>query len=54
MIKMALLSVVNETWIFSGHIFKKYMKMCTVGAKSFHVDRHDEASSHFSQFCESA
>jgi len=34
------------------------MKICPVGAELFHVDgrtdRHDEANSRFSQFCESA
>jgi len=33
------------------------MKIRTVGAEFFHedrrMDRHDEASSHFSKFCES-
>jgi len=28
------------------------MKIRPVGAELFHTDRHDEANSHFSQFCE--
>jgi hypothetical protein len=35
-------------------IFKKCMKICTGGAELFHADRHDEASSRFSQFSEGA
>jgi len=29
------------------------MKISSVAAEFFHADRHDEASSRFSQFCES-
>jgi len=30
------------------------MKICQVGDELFHADRHDEANSRFSQFCERA
>ena len=30
------------------------MKICPVEAKLFHADRHDEANSRISQFCERA
>jgi len=30
------------------------MKILTVKAEVFHADRHDEANSRFSQFCEKA
>jgi hypothetical protein len=29
-----------------------FIKICPVGAKLFHVDRHHETNSWFSQFCE--
>jgi hypothetical protein len=31
-----------------------FMKICPAGAESFHVDRHDETNSHFSQYFEGA
>ena len=31
-----------------------FMKICLVGGKLFHADRHDEAKSYFSQFCKCA
>jgi hypothetical protein len=44
---------------FSRQIFRKtqissFVKIRPVGAELFHVDRHDEANSGFSQFCERA
>jgi hypothetical protein len=51
----------NETWIFLGRISKNtqlpnFMKIRLQGAELFHTDRrtdrHDEANSRFSQFCE--
>jgi len=44
---------------FSRQIFEKcWKKIRPVGAKLFHadgrIDRHDEANSRFSKFCESA
>jgi len=47
----------NEIWFFFRQIFEKYWKKIRpVGAKLFHadgrIDRHDEANSRFSQFCE--
>jgi len=30
------------------------MKICPVGAELFHAERHDEANSQISQFCERA
>jgi len=50
---------------FFQKIFEKYsniIKICPVGAELFHADgwrdgqtdRHDEANSHFSRFCEHA
>jgi len=30
-----------------------FMKLPPVGSTLFQTDRHDEANSHFSQFCES-
>jgi len=61
------LSEFNETWIFSAYFSKliqtsNFMKIRSVGAEFFHAERrtdgqtdeHDEASSHFSQFCQRA
>ena len=41
---------------FSKNIqISNFMKICSVGVELFHgTYKHDEASSHFSQFCESA
>jgi len=54
-----LLSDSNETWIFSENIkFSNCMNIRPLGAELFHADRrtdrHDEANSNFSQFCEGA
>ena len=55
------LSDFNETRTFLDRFSKNieiqnFTKICLVGAKFFHAagqtDRHDEANSHFSQFCE--
>jgi hypothetical protein len=42
---------------FSQQILKNphtsnFRKIHPAGAKLFHADRHDEANSHFAQFCE--
>ena len=53
------LSDLNEAWSISA-VFSKtteiwtFMKICQVGDELFHADRHDEANSRFSQFCERA
>jgi hypothetical protein len=43
---------------FSGQIFEKYSQVRFLEIELFHADgrtdRHDEASSRFSQFCEKA
>ena len=44
---------------FSEQIFQKsqissFIKIRPVGAELFHADRHDEANSRFSQFCQRA
>jgi hypothetical protein len=53
----------NQTWIFSKNTqILNFMKIRPVGAELFHAngqtdgrtDRHDEANSRFSQFCERA
>ena len=58
---LLFLSDRNDTWIFSTIFFKNlqisnYTKIRPVGADLFHADgqtdRHDEANSRFSQFCE--
>jgi hypothetical protein len=28
------------------------MEICPVGDEMFHADKHDEANSHFTKFCE--
>jgi len=57
------LSDCNETLIFSTGFSKNvkisnFMKIRAIGAELFHADGwtdgHDEANSHFSQFCERA
>jgi hypothetical protein len=39
--------------IFEIYSHSNYIKICTVGAQ-FHADRHVEAESRFSEFCERA
>ena len=54
------LSDFSETWIFGADFRKKkssnFMKACPVEAELFYedgqTDRHEEANSRFSQFCE--
>jgi len=57
------LSCFNETWFFSSDFLENlqisnFMKIRPVGAEYFHAsgrtDRHDEANSRFSEFCEGA
>jgi hypothetical protein len=52
-----LLSDFNETFIFSADFLKdpqisKLMEIRLEGSELLHADRHDEANSSFSQFCE--
>jgi hypothetical protein len=49
----------NKTWFISTDFWiilkhQNLIKILPVEAEVFHSDRHDEASSHFSQFCECA
>jgi len=57
--KYQFLSDFNETWIFSTSFSKStqisnFIKIRPVGAELFYADKHDEAYSRFSQFCERA
>jgi hypothetical protein len=47
------LSNFNKTWIWSIDFLNK-LKIRPVEAELFHADGHDEATSRFSKFCESA
>jgi hypothetical protein len=53
---LLFLSDFSETWIFETDFRKVVMKILPVRAEFFHAvrrtDRHDEANSRFSEFCE--